>query len=173
MRVWLRETRISLSPPKSPDVTPATGRKMSFKEGGNIKQTRFYINCTCAKARQGYLTGVLCTRSQLETKPLSTKKINLKSYTAHFCFSPGLGALLGLHRHPHSPVYCWHSIGLHDDMHVQGSREPPLGMYRWGAELRALLGLRPPRIAPQGEGKAGAPWSSGVGMLVKARPRYT
>lgn len=77
VRVWLRETRISLSPPfaKSPDLTPATGRKMSFKEGGNIKQTRFYINCTRAKARQGYLTGVLCTRSQLETKPLSTKKL--------------------------------------------------------------------------------------------------
>lgn len=55
-------------PNKSPGVTPATGRKMSFKEwGGNIKQTRFHINCTCAKARQRYLTGVLCTRSQLET----------------------------------------------------------------------------------------------------------
>lgn len=53
---------------KSLGVTPATGRKMSFKEGENIKQKpQFHINCTCAKARQQYLTGVLCTRSQLET----------------------------------------------------------------------------------------------------------
>lgn len=74
VRLWLRGTGIPLSfPPKSPDVTPATGRKMSFKEGGNIKQTRFYINCTCAKARQGYLTDVLCTRSQLETSHFQLK----------------------------------------------------------------------------------------------------
>lgn len=63
------------------------------------------------------------------------------------------------------------SKGLHDHMQVQVSREPPLGMYRWGAELRALLGLRRPGIAPQG--KAGAPQSSGVGTLVKAGLRYT
>lgn len=63
------------------------------------------------------------------------------------------------------------SRGPHDHMQIQVSREPPLGVYRWGAELRALLGLRLPGIAPQG--KAGAPRSSGVGMLVKAGPRYT
>lgn len=40
MRLWLRRTGIPLSsPPKSPDVTPATGQKTSFKEGENIKQT--------------------------------------------------------------------------------------------------------------------------------------
>lgn len=44
------------------------------------------------------------------------------------------------------------SKGLHDRMQVQVSREPPLGVYRWGAELRALLGLRPPGIVPP-EGK--------------------
>lgn len=62
------------------------------------------------------------------------------------------------------------SKGLRDHVHLQVSREPPLGV---GVELRALLGLRLPGIAPQGEGKAEAPRSSGVGMLVKAGLQYT
>lgn len=109
-------------------------------------------------------------------KPLSTKKL-IKKVTQHMFLlfpwpwsapwavqTPTLFSLL---------LALGASKGLHDHMQVKVSREPPLGVYRWGAELRALLGLRPPGIVPQGEGKAGAPWSSGVGMLVKAGPQYT
>lgn len=66
MRAWL-ERDWETPTNKSPSVTPATDRKMSFQRGENIQQTQFDINCTCAKARQQYLTDVLYTRSQLET----------------------------------------------------------------------------------------------------------
>lgn len=143
MSVWLTGAGIPLSPlPKSPDVTPATGRKMSLKEGQNIKQTRFCINCTytCqSKTKVSYRCSLY--RITARNKPLSTKKINLKSYTARFYCSPDLGALLGLCRHPHSPIRCWHfgaSKGLHDCMQVQVSWEPR-GVYRWELSLQLSL----------------------------------